>query len=154
MTTAHHRPGAHGVVARWTRAAVIALVAVLAVLVHHETAAMLTHVSPTGISGNSSMAGMHHTATPIAPAHASGHAAPPGLAAPAAIHDDDGACSGTAMQHCSAAGVDSLKLVPPHRPALEGAAVAHPGAAVGRDVPGASSRAPPDLPVLLSRFLL
>ncbi|MFI0538536.1 hypothetical protein ACH3VS_06565 [Streptomyces sp. WSLK1-3] len=154
MTTTLHRPGARGVTARWIRAVVIALVAVLAVLVHHETAPAITHVPPTGGSGTSSMAGMRHTAAPTPPAQTNGHMAAPGLTVPPAAHEDDGTCTGTAMQHCSAAGVDSLKLAPPHQPARDVVSAVHPGAADARDVPSTSNRAPPDLPVLLSRFLL
>jgi hypothetical protein len=153
MTTADHRPdGARGAAARWTRAAVIALVAALAVLVHHETAAAVTHVPSARVSGTSSMAGMHHKAPPAMPVHMSGHAMPSAVTAPAAVHDG-GACSGTAMQHCSAAGVDSMKLVPPHQPSTGCAPAISPSAAAGRDVPGTTGRAPPDLSVL-SRLLL
>ncbi|MFE1751906.1 hypothetical protein [Streptomyces anandii] len=154
MTTADHRPhGAHSAVERWTRAAVIALVAVLAVLVHHDTAAAVTHEPPAGSSGTSSMAGMDHAAPPGVFAHASGYAMPSRVHVPTAAHDDDGACSGTAMQHCSAAGVDGLKLAPPHQPCIGCAPVLPSRAVVGRDVPGTTSRAPPDLSVL-SRLLL
>jgi hypothetical protein len=57
------------------------------------------------------------------------------------------------MQHCAAAGVDSLKFMPPHQPSTGCAPAIHPGAAGGRDVPGTTGRAPPDLSVL-SRLLL
>ncbi|MEW2049301.1 hypothetical protein [Streptomyces sp. NPDC005476] len=149
MTTADHRPGgACGAVLRWTRAAVIALVAALAVLVHHETVSAITHVPPVRAS-----AGMHRTTAPAMSVHPSSHAALFGVTAPTAAHEDDGACSGTAMQHCSAAGVESLKLAPPHQLAPGPPAAVHPGAATGRDVPGSMGRAPPDLSVL-SRLLL
>lgn len=46
-TVAHRGSATHGAVLRWTQAAVIALVTVLAVLVHHETAPAITHVAPT-----------------------------------------------------------------------------------------------------------
>jgi hypothetical protein len=148
MTTADHRPGGAGSAAlRWTRAAVIALVAGLAVLLHHETAAAITHVPPAQAS-----ASMHHTATSAMAVHTGDHTAPAGVTAPTAAHEDDGACSGTAMQHCSAASVDSLKLMPPHQLAIGCPPAIHPGAA-GRDVPGTTGRAPPDLSVL-SRLLL
>ncbi|MGW5611607.1 hypothetical protein ACWEWI_37210 [Streptomyces sp. NPDC003753] len=149
MTTADHRPGGPcGAALRWSRAVVIALVAALAVLVHHETAAAITHVPPV-----QSSAGMHHTATPAMSIHPGGNAALFSVTAPAAVHNDDGACSSTVMQHCSAAGVDSLKLAPPHQMAPGCPAAVHPGAAPGRDVPGTTGRAPPDLSVL-SRLLL
>ncbi|MFJ8114034.1 hypothetical protein [Streptomyces sp. NPDC096132] len=148
MTTADHRPyGARGAAPQWTRAAVIALMAALAVLVHHETAAAVTHVLPAR-----AMAGMGHTAMPAPSVHTSGHAMPSLTTGPAAIHDDAGTCSGTVMQHCAAVGVDGMKLVPPHQPSTCGAP-AFPGTAGGRDVPGTTGRAPPDLCVL-SRLLL
>ncbi|MFJ3305183.1 hypothetical protein ACIPSA_19075 [Streptomyces sp. NPDC086549] len=149
MTTARHRTyGARSAALRWTRAAVIALTAALAVLVHHETAAAITHLPPVG-----AMAGMHDTATPTISVHTGGHAVPSAGTAPTAAHDDGGACSGTAMQHCSAAGVDNMKLVPPHQPSTGCAPALCAGAAVGRDIPGSTGRAPPDLSVL-SRLLL
>ncbi|GAA3771386.1 hypothetical protein GCM10022403_003390 [Streptomyces coacervatus] len=154
MATADHREGtARGAALRWTRGAVITLLAVLAVLVHHETAAALTtHVPAMRAAETSSVASMHHSSAPAVPVHASGHTTPPGVAAPVAS-DDNGACSGTQMQHCSAAGVDTMKLAPPHQPSIGCAPVLSPGAAVGRDVPGTTGRSPPDLSVL-SRFLL
>ncbi|MFE0516090.1 hypothetical protein [Streptomyces sp. NPDC058964] len=151
MTTADHRPGgARGAAFRWIRAALLALVAALAVLVHHETAAALTHLPPAR-----AMAGMHHTATPATPADTSGHsgpAMPHGGTTPTAVHDDDGACSG-AMQHCAVAGIDSMKLAPPHQPSTGCAPAFCSEAAVGQGVPGTTGRAPPDLSAL-SRFLL
>lgn len=148
MTTAGHRPdGARSAALRWTRAAVIALLAALAVLVHHETAAALTHTPPAG-----AMAGMHHTATPAMSVHTHGHAGRSGVTVPTESHGDGGGCSGTTMQHCSAAGVDSMKLVPPHQPSVGCAPAPCASASVGRDIPGTTGRAPPDLSVL-SRFL-
>ncbi len=153
MATVAHRGGAtHGAVLRWTRAAVLTLVTVLAVLVHHETAAAVTHVPPMEAPDTSSLAGMHHSPPSAVLPPANGHIEPPSAAASAAAHDD-GACSGTAWQHCSAAGVDSVKLAPPHQPSTGWAPAFHSGAATGRDVPGTTGRAPPDLSVL-SRLLL
>jgi hypothetical protein len=154
MTTVHHWPdGAHSAALRWTHAAVIALVATFAILVHHDTAAAITHVPPAGVSETSGMTGMRHAAALAMPAHTSGHAMAPGVTAPTTAHDDDGACSGTAMQHCSAAGVDGLKFAPPHQPSTGCAPALPTGAVAGRDVPGTTGRAPPDLSVL-SRLLL
>ncbi|MFI1567203.1 hypothetical protein ACH4ZX_29860 [Streptomyces sp. NPDC020490] len=152
MATADHRRGAaRDATPRWTRAVVVALLAALAVLVHHDTAATITHV-PSGRSATA----MHHAAAPAGSASVSGHVMSTGVTARparAAVHDDAGACSGTAMQHCSAAGVDSVKLVPPDQLAPDRAPARRPGAAALRDVPGTVGRAPPDLRVL-SRFLL
>jgi hypothetical protein len=154
MATVAHRGGgaAHGAMLRWTQVAVIALVTVLAVLVHHETAAAITHGAPTEVPATSSLAGMHHLPPSAVLLHAYGHIEPPSAAASAVAHHD-GACSGTAWQHCSAASVDSVKLAPPHQPSTGWAPALHPGAAAGRDVPGTTGRAPPDLSVL-SRLLL
>jgi hypothetical protein len=154
MTTADHRRGsASSAVLRWMRAAVIALMAALAVLVHHETAAAITHVPRTVTSDTtSSLAGLHHAAVMTHSVHTNGHATSPG-APTATATADHGACSGTGMQHCSAAGVDSVKLVPPHHPAISCAPALPTGAAAGRDIPGTTGRAPPDLSVL-SRLLL
>ncbi|MFE3495094.1 hypothetical protein [Streptomyces sp. NPDC059175] len=160
MTTADHRPGgACAAALRWTRTAVIALVATLAVLVHHETAAAVTHASPSGTpgasgaSGTSSMAGIHHAATAATSVSTGGRTLPPGVIAPTAAHDDDGACSGAAMQHCAAAGVDSLKPTPPCRLSTGCVPALPTGAAGGQAAPGTTGRAPPDLSVL-SRLLL
>lgn len=153
MTTADHRPGgARGAERRWTRALVVALVATFAVLVHHETAAAITHVPPTGTSETSTIAGMHHAAPLAMPGHTSGHAMSPGVTTPTAS-DDAGACSGMVMQHCPAAGVDSMKLAPPHLPSTGCAPCLRSGAAIGRVVPGTADRAPPNLSAL-SRLLL
>ncbi|WP_324788413.1 hypothetical protein [Streptomyces sp. H51] len=149
MATADHRRGAaRDATPRWTRAVVVALLAALAVLVHHDTAATTTHV-PSGRAA----APMHHAAAPAGSVPVSGHPTPAGGTVRAAVQDDAGACSGTAIQHCSAAGVDSVKLVPPDRPAPDCAPARRPGAAALRDVPGTVGRAPPDLR-FLSRFLL
>ncbi|MFI2431822.1 hypothetical protein [Streptomyces sp. NPDC018693] len=154
MATAAHREGtAHGALLRWTRAAVIALVAALAVLVHHETAVAITQVSHPRASGTSSPAGLPHTATPATPVHPIGHTMAPGVTDTTTAHHDNGACSDPVTQHCSAAGVDSTQLTPPHQPSTGRAPALPSGAASGRDVPGTAVRGPPDLSVL-SRFLL
>lgn len=154
MTSAAHRGGtAHGAVLRWTRAAVIALVAVLAVLVHHETATAVTHVPSARASGAGRLAGMHHTDAPTMPVHTSGHIMPPGATDPTTAPEGDGTCSGAVLRHCTAAGVDSMKLPSPHQTPAGSASPLPAEAAVGRDVPGTAGRAPPELS-LLSRLLL
>jgi len=128
MTTADRGPGG---ALRWARVVVVALVAALAVLVHHETVAAV-HMSM----------GMRHAAV---------RASAP---TPGPAHDVDGACAGAAVEHCcSAAGVDSLKLAAPQQSALDCSAAVRARAVAGRDVPGTTGRAPPDLS-LLSRLLL
>lgn len=153
MATADHRRGAvRGAAFRWTHAAALVLVAVLAVLVHHETVGAMAHVPAAAASRTGRPTGPHHSAvSPVSPGTRA-HAAVSGATAPIAS-DAGGACSGTAVQHCSAAGVDTVKLAPPHRPFTGWAAGLPPGAAADRDVPGTTDRAPPDLSVL-SRLLI
>ncbi|MFR0355843.1 hypothetical protein [Streptomyces sediminimaris] len=155
MATADHRRGdVRGAALRWTHAAAVVLVAVLAVLVHHETAGAVAHAPAAAASGTARPAGTHHSAVAAVPAVTCGHAVEMASGATAPVASDpDGACSGTGTQHCSAAGVDTAKLAPPHRPFTGWAPGLPPGAAAGRDVPGTTDRAPPDLSVL-SRFLL
>ncbi|OIJ84671.1 hypothetical protein [Streptomyces colonosanans] len=154
MTTAEdRRSGASRVVLRCTRVAAIALVAVLAVLVHHETATPMTHVQPSSRMVEAiGMAGMDHGSAPPARSRSDAPALLSGATAPVAV-GPDGPCSGMAMQHCSAAGVDTVKLVPPAGLAVGHTPAAPSRAAAGRDIPGTVSRAPPDLS-LLSRLLL
>jgi hypothetical protein len=150
-----HDPG--GVV-RWTRAAVIALFAALAVLVHHETAAAAiastpssaVHVMP-GMQGMVMADGAAGQGLGMS-AHAHGNAAAQAAevtsGAPAADGTDGPACSGMAMQHCAPASVDAVKLAPPAESRVTwdadpcNAAVPNPKAA------GTVGRAPPDLSVL------
>ncbi|MGY0055643.1 hypothetical protein ACWY4P_03620 [Streptomyces sp. LZ34] len=149
MTTAGtRRICARGGAVRWTRAAVIALFAVFVVLVHHETAAVAS--SPVHTAAMSGMPGMDHASAMTVSMDAMDHDSAVRTVAPVA--GDTGPCSGVAMQHCSAAGVDVVKIAPP--------AELHAGrdtdtydTPAGRAVPGTVSRAPPDLSVL-SRLLL
>ncbi|MGR3937749.1 hypothetical protein [Streptomyces sp. BRA346] len=153
MTTAAYGRGrARGGAVRWARVAAVALLAALAVLLHHETnSAFPPSVRATVMTG---MAGMAHasSATMSMDGDGDGRDGPARASAPAAHGDDAGACSGMAMQHCSTAGVDGVAYMPPNEPwgGREGDAHATPA---GRFVPGAVSRAPPDLSVL-SRLLL
>ncbi|MER7693973.1 hypothetical protein [Streptomyces sp. NPDC097610] len=153
MTTAEDlRSAIARVVLRCTRVAVIALVATLAVLVHHETAAPMTHIPPSRAAEAAGMAGMSHGPVPSTQVRSDAHAGPPGTAAPVAV-GDDGFCSGMAMEHCSTASVDTVKLVPPAEPAVGHIPAALSRSGAGRDAPGTAGRAPPDL-ALLSRLLL
>ena len=153
MTTAEdRRSGAWRVVLRCTRAAALALVAVLAVLVHHETVMPMTHVPSARTVEAVGMAGMVHGSVPPAHTRSEAPAQLSSTTTPVAV-GPDGPCSGMAMQHCSAAGVDTLKLVPPAELAVGHVPAAPSRAAAGRDIPGTVGRAPPDLSVL-SRLLL
>lgn len=146
MTTAGSgRDRARGGAVRWTRVAAVALLAALAVLFHHE---IPSSAPATTMSG---MASMSHAPSATMSADEGGRNGPARASTPAA-HGDGGLCSGMAMQHCSTAGIDAVKFTPPSEPwgGREGDAHATPP---GRFVPGAASRAPPDLSVL-SRLLL
>jgi hypothetical protein len=126
----------HGVVG-WARAAVIALLAALAVLIHHESVAVA--IGPT-----SSPAGHVMTPGTVMP----GSHAAPAAAVPTMVSAQSPACGGMTMQHCSAASLEVVKLVPPARsPAphdLAGYEVVTSGPKDTRIV----GRAPPDLSVL------
>lgn len=148
MTTAtNRRTVVHGSAARWTWAAVVALIAALAVLVHHDTSA--TAVRPPVMSA---MPGMDHTSAAMTPTAASaGHVTALGAEDPAT--GDDAACSGPAMQHCSSGDPGTAQLAPPPAaPHIDRADAAY-GVPAGHGPPGVSHRAPPDLAVL-SRLLI
>ncbi|MFF4905788.1 hypothetical protein ACFY2T_13050 [Streptomyces sp. NPDC001260] len=135
---------------RCARAVVIALLAALAVLIHHD---MTSAAMPT--RAMSAMAGMDHTAATMimtTSVAATGHGTVL-QAANTAMNDDSGACSGPAMQHCSAGDVATAKLAPPPSATHVGRSDASYGAIAGRGLPGTSHRAPPDLSVL-SRLLI
>ncbi|MGW2639910.1 hypothetical protein [Streptomyces sp. NPDC001348] len=148
VTTAEvQHSGASGVALRRTRAVVITLVAVLAVLVHHETVAPMTHIGSRAVG----TAGMDHGPVPSAQGHADSGGPKPRAAAFVAA--DEGFCSGTATQHCSTASVDTVKLVPPAESAAGHRPVHLSGTTTGPNAPGTVNRAPPDLS-LLSRLRL
>lgn len=146
----------HGVV-RWASAAVIALLAASAVLIHHETAAAA--LSPASSpAAHLMMPGMVMAGGDAAPAvespvHAhhstSGTSAQPPKAAGSPMTSADATpCSGMAMQHCSTASLEVVKLAPPaqtpERWTLAVPAAVGTGPKAGRTV----ERAPPDLSVL------
>jgi hypothetical protein len=101
----------HGV-GRWTRVAVIALLAALAVLVHHETSAVPMAISADGTAC------------------------------------DGMACGGTAMQHCSTASLEIVKLAPPAQSPVPQGRAAHDVLTSRAKAAGTTGRAPPDLSVL------
>lgn len=141
---------------RRSRSAVIVLLAALAVLIHHETAAgtvtPVQHAIHSMHVGHAMYAGhaMPGTASSSAAAVPQGPAADQTdtLDAPAPAHGVDGsACADPGMQHCTTAGVDTVKLAPP--PPHHGRPAANPyQAKPGRSPAGTISRAPPDLSVL------
>lgn len=151
MTTAtDRRAGPRGSAVRCARAVVVALLAALAVLIHHDTmsAAMPARAMSAMADMDHSSASMTMMTTAVAAGHGTAlHAAN------MAMDDDSGACSGPAMQHCSAGDVGTAKLAPPPAAAHVGRADASPGVLSGHGLPGTSHRAPPDLSVL-SRLLI
>ncbi|MEU0681318.1 MULTISPECIES: hypothetical protein [Streptomyces] len=145
---------------RWTSAAVVALFAALAVLVHHETAA--TAFAPTASSAVHVMPGMPGTAMMGGPSgqtmdlssHAHDSSAvqaaePPAVAASSAVATGDGtACSGMVTQHCASASVDVVKLVAPTGSRVPKGLDPHNSAVAGPEAAGVVGRAPPDLSLL------
>ncbi|WP_413102821.1 hypothetical protein [Streptomyces sp. Inha503] len=150
MTTAGAgRDRSRGGAGRWMWVAAVALFAAFAVLVHHETSAAVS--PPVRATGMSGMARMVHAPSATVSAHPGGHDDTARASAPAA-HGADGPCSGMGGQHCSAAGIDVVKLMPPSESWADREGDVH-AIPAGRPVPGTVSRAPPDLSVL-SRLLL
>jgi len=153
MTAAtYRRISPRGSALRWTWAAVVALLAALAVLIHHDAVG-----AATPATAMRAMPGMDHTMSMSVSVQTIAQTRHDGVtqaATPAMDHDGGGACSGPAMQHCSSGNVGTPRLlVPP-------TALAHavqdspvPGILLGRSPSGISHRAPPDLSVL-SRLLI
>jgi hypothetical protein len=129
---------------RWARGAVIALLAALAVLVHHEIAAGAFSSMQTSMPGMQ-MPGMEASAAtlPMGPSAADTEM----VGVDSAAHSgDDGACA-AGMQHCATASVDTMKLITPPQGYAE--RLPNPyGAVVGSVTSGVVGRAPPDLSVL------
>lgn len=126
---------------RWARGAVVALLAVLVVLVHHETAAITPPARHTAQSTHSGHAlpGMTSSSA-TAPQDSSAN--------PTGTHGaDSSSCAEPGMQHCTTASVDTVQLAPPPQGHAEPAADPHQ-AMPGRSPAGTISRAPPDLSVL------
>jgi hypothetical protein len=141
-----------GTTVRWVYGVFIALCAALAVLVHHETAAMGT-APVLGVSSTmdaSSISAMGASLMPGA-AHA-GHVMPdegtPTSWEPSSPNTADiGGCATPGMQHCATASVDSVQLAVPAENEFSPLADLHEAAA-GRAPASAVGRAPPDLSVL------
>ncbi|MFH9818578.1 hypothetical protein [Streptomyces sp. NPDC017230] len=136
----------HDSVVRCAWGVVLALLAAVAVLIHHDT----TVVRPAAMS---SMSGMNHGFAAMTVELAmSGHGAAQLATAPTTGMGDAPACAGPAMWHCSAGDVSTVKLAPPSAaPTADRADTAY---GVSTGVPtGVFHRAPPDLSVL-SRLLI
>ncbi|MEU1850755.1 hypothetical protein ABZ499_16140 [Streptomyces sp. NPDC019990] len=147
---------AHGAV-RWVPAAVIALLAALAVLMHHETApAAIGSAAPSArhaMTPGTMMPGGHAAPVTTMSGHrhtsAAGQAAEPTTAAPSTMSGADGPlCSGMAMQHCSTAGSAAVKVPVPIRTWVPWQLPAPGAVAPGPHSAGTAQRAPPDLSVL------
>ena len=132
-----------GTAVRWTYGVFLTLCVVLAVLVHHEMPAMDSSAMPRAAHPDHAMAhAMSDSTAPSVPG-ATAHSR-----SGATAHSADSVCAMPGMQHCGAAGVDSLQLAAPHRTAFD--PLAKPLQAAAGRAPGAAAtdRAPPDLSVL------
>lgn len=149
---------AHGVV-RWVRAAVIALFAALAVLIHHETAAAAigstTSSAPHVMTPGMVMSGGHAAPATAMSGHGHGPASTAGqaaesttAAAPTMSSADGPPCSGMAMQHCSTGSFEVVKLPVPVQTSAPWGLAAPEAVATGPASAGTADRAPPDLSVL------
>ncbi|MCX5275395.1 hypothetical protein [Streptomyces virginiae] len=132
---------------RWGRGAVIALCAALALLVHHETAAVAVTSAPSATHTGHAMPGMaSSTAGAMPQGSAADHTDVLG-ASPSAHSFPHSACASLGMQHCTTASIEVVKLpVPPQEHA---GLSTNPHQANARPVSAAAiGRAPPDLSVL------
>jgi hypothetical protein len=144
MATRKAREGA----VRWARGAVIALCAALAVLVHHEAAAIAVSSVQSGKHAVHAMPGTasSSSATAMPMGSVADHAHMPG-AHTSAHGSPDGACATLGMQHCTTASVESGQLAVPSPGHAE--RIPSPYQAVTGPLPGqVVGRAPPDLSVL------
>lgn len=137
---------------RWVYGVLIALCAALAVLVHHETAAMgassmraswpvMDTVSMSAVAASSMPSGAH-----------AGHVMPDegtsiSWQSPSPNTADAGGCAAPGMQHCSTASVDSVQLAVPAENEFS-PLVDLREATAARAPAGVIERAPPDLSVL------
>lgn len=143
MTIRTARDG--GTTVRWVYGVFVALCAALAVLVHHETAAMGTPtLGASSTMGASSMSMM-------GAAHA-GHVVPdegtPTSWEPSSPNNaDTGSCATPGMQHCATASLDSVQLAVPAEDEFS-PLVDLRAATAGRAPAAAVGRAPPDLSIL------
>ncbi|WP_338673429.1 DUF6153 family protein [Streptomyces sp. SCSIO 30461] len=132
---------------RWARGAVIVLCAALAVLVHHEIAAIALTSAPSATHTGHSMPEMAPSSADAMPmGSATVHTHVPG-ASQSAHSSPHGACDSLGMQHCATVNADAVKLpVPPQDHAGPST---DPDRADARPVSAAAiGRAPPDLSVL------
>ncbi|MBC9725028.1 hypothetical protein [Streptomyces sp. TRM68367] len=139
---------AHEGAVRWARGAVIALFSALAVLVHHESAAITVSSVQSAPHAGHAMPGMTSasSATAMPTGFAADHAHLPDVHAPA-HGSSDSACATLGIQHCTTASIDSAKLAVPSPVHAE--QLPSPYQAVTSTMPARTiGRAPPDLSVL------
>ncbi|WP_327344444.1 hypothetical protein [Streptomyces europaeiscabiei] len=135
-------------VVRWARGVVIALCAALAVLVHHETAAVAVTPMPSAPHAGHVMPGMAFSSSAVAMPMSSAAAHTHVLGASPSTHSSPhSACAIPGMQHCTTASVEVVKLVVPSQ-VLAGQSVDPYQAQSGSVSAGTIGRAPPDLSVL------
>jgi hypothetical protein len=144
MATRKARAGA----VRWVRGAVIALCAALAVLVHHETAAIAVTSMPSAPHARHAMPGMASSSSAVAMPMKSAAAHTDMLGASPSVHSSPhNACAAPGMQHCTTASIEVVKLAVPSQ-GYAGQS-ANPYQAQASPVSaGTIGRAPPDLSVL------
>jgi hypothetical protein len=140
MATQKARDGA----VRWARGTVIALCAALAVLVHHETAAIAVTSATHAGHAMPGMASSSAGAMPMS--SAADHTDVLG-ASPSAHSSPHSACAAPGMQHCTTASVDTVKLAEPSQGHAGQSANAYQAHARPLSA-GTIGRAPPDLSVL------
>ncbi|MFE1288858.1 hypothetical protein [Streptomyces sp. NPDC058751] len=139
---------------RWARAAVIVLLTALAVLVHHETPATATDASAVHVmTPGTVMTGSHAAPGTVMSGHGHGSdagraAGPTAAVAPAMSISHGPACSGTAMQYCSVASLEAVKLASPSQTSTRVGLAAYGAVPTGPKGTGTVDRAPPDLSAL------
>ncbi|MFD9288401.1 hypothetical protein ACFWBV_08835 [Streptomyces sp. NPDC060030] len=134
-------------VVRWARGVVIALCAALAVLVHHETAAIAVTSAPSAPHAGHLMPGTASSSAGAMPMSSVADHTDVLGASPSAHSSPHSACATPGLQHCTTASIEVVKLAVPSQghagqPANPYQAHAGPVSA------GTIGRAPPDLSVL------
>jgi hypothetical protein len=131
--------------ARRARGAVIALLAVLVVLIHHEVAVITAAPLRTAPHAGHAMPGMTLSSAAVMP---QGFAADPPRPLDAPAHGVEGSdCTDPGTTHCATASVEVYKLAVPSPGHVE--QIANPYQAEPDALStGTISRAPPDLSVL------
>lgn len=135
-------------VVHWTYGVFLTLFVALAVLVHHETAAMSASQGASHVMSASSMPAMDASSMPSAAAHVMPDGAVPTAWEPSSAHSmDTGGCAAPGMQHCATSSIASVQLAVPAENELSLFADLREAAA-GSTPAGTVGRAPPDLSVL------